>query len=204
MSTDSIRERKDALRKQAHANRNAQENKDELSRRIVGAFMSLPEYAEADTVMFYIDVRSEVRTRNDLELALKSGKTIIVPWCNADGELELFRLSSMDELELGMYRILEPKVELRGLPEKQVDVQELDLIMVPGVAFDRRGARMGHGKGYYDKLLQHARPNTPLVALAFECQLFEEIPVAEHDIFMDRIITEDHVYQGRGRGPAQT
>ena len=204
MSTDSIRERKDALRKQAHANRNAQENKDELSRRIVGAFMSLPEYAEANTVMFYIDVRSEVRTRNDLELALQSGKTIIVPWCNEAGELELFRLASMDELELGMYRILEPKVELRGLPEKQVDVQELDLIMVPGVAFDRRGARMGHGKGYYDKLLQHARLNTPLVALAFECQLFEEIPVAEHDIFMDRIITEDHVYQGRGRGPAQT
>ena len=120
-------------------------------------------------------------------------------WCNAAGELELFRLSSMDELELGMYRILEPKQELRGLPEKQVDVLELDLIMVPGVAFDRRGGRMGHGKGYYDKLLQHARLETPLVALAFECQLFEEIPVAEHDIFMDRVITEDRVYEGRGR-----
>ncbi|MFM8726912.1 MAG: 5-formyltetrahydrofolate cyclo-ligase, partial [Planctomycetaceae bacterium] len=78
-----------------------------------------------------------------------------------------------------------------------------DLIMVPGVAFDRRGARMGHGKGYYDKLLQHARLNTPLVALAFECQLFEEIPVADHDIFMDRLITEDHVYQGLGRTPAK-
>jgi 5-formyltetrahydrofolate cyclo-ligase len=105
----------------------------------------------------------------------------------------------MDELELGMYRILEPKQDLRGLPEKQVDVSELDLIMVPGVAFDRRGGRMGHGKGYYDKLLQHARLDTPLVALAFECQLFEEIPVAEHDIFMDRVITEDRVYEGRGR-----
>jgi 5-formyltetrahydrofolate cyclo-ligase len=197
--SESIRERKDAMRKQAHANRNAQENKDELSRRIVGAFMSLPEYATAETVMFYIDVRSEVRTRNDLQLALESGKQVVVPWCNAAGELELFRLSSMDELELGMYRILEPKQELRGLPEKQVDVLELDLIMVPGVAFDRRGGRMGHGKGYYDKLLQHARLETPLVALAFECQLFEEIPVAEHDIFMDRVITEDRVYEGRGR-----
>jgi 5-formyltetrahydrofolate cyclo-ligase len=196
---ESIRERKDSLRKQAHANRNAQENKDELSRRIVGAFMSLPEYATAETVMFYIDVRSEVRTRHDLQLALESGKRVIVPWCNAAGELELFRLTSMDELELGMYRILEPKQDLRGLPEKQVDVSELDLIMVPGVAFDRRGGRMGHGKGYYDKLLQHARLDTPLVALAFECQLFEEIPVAEHDIFMDRVITEDRVYEGRGR-----
>ena len=201
MTMDSaLRERKDAIRRQAHANRNAQENKDELSRRIVGAFMALPEYANAETVMFYIDVRSEVRTRHDLELALKSGKTIVVPWCNADGELELFRLDAMDELELGMYKILEPRTELRPLPEKQVNVESLDLIMVPGVGFDRRGARTGHGKGYYDKLLQHARRNTPLIALAFECQIFDEIPVADHDIFMDKIITEDHVYYGRGRG----
>lgn len=200
MSTDIIQDRKNALRRQAHDNRNAQENKDELSRRIVGAFMSLPEYATAETVMFYIDVRSEVRTRLDLQQALDSGKTIIVPWCNEDGELELFRLTSMDELEIGMYRILEPKAELRHLPEKQVAVSELDLIMVPGVGFDKRGGRMGHGKGYYDKLLEHARPDTPLVALAFECQLFEEIPVAAHDVFMDKIITEDAVYQGLGRG----
>ncbi len=200
MTTEiSIRERKDALRKQAHANRNAQENKDDLSRRIVGAFMSLPEYAEAETVMFYIDVRSEVRTRHDLDLALQSGKKIVVPWCNADGELELFCLNSMDELEVGMYKILEPRSELRGLPEKQVNVESLDLIMVPGVGFDRRGGRMGHGKGYYDKLLQHARKDTPLVALAFECQVFDEIPVDDHDVFMDKLITEDHVYNGRGR-----
>jgi 5-formyltetrahydrofolate cyclo-ligase len=200
MTSDAaIRERKDALRKQAHANRNAQEDKDELSRRIVGAFMALPEYAMAETVMFYIDVRSEVRTRHDLELALKTGKTIVVPWCNADGELELFCLNSMDELEIGMYRILEPRTDLRNLPGKQVHVESLDLIMVPGVGFDRRGARMGHGKGYYDKLLQHARKDAPLVALAFECQLFDEIPVADHDIFMDKIITEEHVYSGRGR-----
>ncbi len=196
----AVRERKDALRRQAHASRNALENKDALSRRIVGAFMSLPEYATAETVMFYIDVRSEVRTRYDLELALQSEKSIVVPWCNTDGELELFRLSRMDELEIGKYGILEPQAELRQLAEKQVNVESLDLIMVPGVAFDRRGARMGHGKGYYDKLLQHARRDTSLVALAFECQLFEEIPVAAHDIFMDRIITEDQVYPGRGRG----
>ena len=201
MTTEiSIRERKDALRKQAHANRNAQENKDDLSRRIVGAFMSLPEYAVAETVMFYIDVRSEVRTRHDLEFALQSGKTIVIPWCNADGELELFRLDSMAELEVGMYKILEPRTELRSLPEKHVNVESLDLIMVPGVGFDRRGGRMGHGKGYYDKLLQHAPKNTPLVALAFECQVFDEIPVADHDIYMDKLITEDHVYNGRGRG----
>jgi 5-formyltetrahydrofolate cyclo-ligase len=105
----------------------------------------------------------------------------------------------MDELELGMYRILEPKQELRTVVEKRVEVDELDLIMVPGVAFDVRGARTGHGKGYYDKLLEHARPDTPLVALAFECQMFEEIPVEEHDVFMDKVVTEKAVYAGRGR-----
>lgn len=195
----SVQERKNELRKQAHENRNALPDKDQLSRRIVGAFMALPAYATASTVMFYIDVRSEVRTRHDLEYALQSGRTIVVPWCNADGELELFRLESMDELEVGMYKILEPRSALRALPEKQISVEALDLIMVPGVAFDTRGARMGHGKGYYDKLLEHARPETPLVALAFECQLFEEVPVADHDVFMDMIITEDRVIQGRGR-----
>jgi 5-formyltetrahydrofolate cyclo-ligase len=87
------------------------------------------------------------------------------------------------------------------LPPKQVKATDLDLIMVPGVAFDRTGARMGHGKGYYDKLLQHARPDAPLVALAFECQLFPAIPTASHDIFMDKIITEKAVYQGKGRKP---
>ena len=150
-------------------------------------------------MIYYIDVRAEVRTRHALPAALASGKTIIVPWCNEHGELELFRLASMDELELGMYRILEPRPELRLLPEKQIAPHELDVILVPGVAFDRQGGRTGHGKGYYDKLLQHARPDAPLIALAFECQLFPEIPMQDHDIYMDKVVTETAVYEGRGR-----
>lgn len=191
--------RKQAIREQAHANRNAQTNKDELSKTICAKFIALPEYAAAKTVMFYIDVRSEVRTRHALPDALASGKKIIVPWCNDKGELEMFHLTNMDELAVGMYKILEPKAELRLLPEKTAQSTDLDLVMVPGVAFDRRGGRMGHGKGYYDKLLQHARRDTPLVALAFECQLFPEIPTAAHDIFMDKIVTESAIYDGRGR-----
>jgi len=189
---------KTALREQAHAARNAQENKDELSRQIVAKFLALPEYAAAKTVMFYLDVRSEVRTRHSLADALASGKRIVVPYC-VDGELELFHLENTDELAVGMYKILEPKEELRSVAEKSVPVEQLDLIMVPGVAFDGRGARMGHGKGYYDKLLEHARPDTPLVALAFDCQLFDEIPTQAHDVFMDKILTESKQYEGRGR-----
>lgn len=190
---------KSALREEAHARRRAQENKDELSRAICDRFVALPEYQRARTAMFYVDVRTEVRTRQHLPAALRHDKRIVVPWCNDAGELELFHLESMDELAEGMYKILEPRGELRHLPAKQVPVEELDIVMVPGVAFDRRGARMGHGKGYYDKLLEHARADAPLVALAFECQLFPEIPTQEHDVFMDMIITEAAVYPGRGR-----
>ncbi|MGE0608133.1 MAG: 5-formyltetrahydrofolate cyclo-ligase [Pirellulales bacterium] len=195
------REQKQAIREQAHTNRKAQEDKDELSQAICRTFAELPEYAAAKTVLYYLDVRTEVRTRHSLSDALASGKKIVVPYC-VDGELELFHLTSMEELSVGMYKILEPKVELRALPEKRVDVAELDLIMVPGVAFDRTGGRMGHGFGYYDKLLEKARPQTPLVALAFECQLFPEIPTQAHDIYMDKIISESQTYLCKGRGGA--
>jgi 5-formyltetrahydrofolate cyclo-ligase len=196
--TPDFLSRKKALREQAHANRNAQPDKDELSQRICRKLVELPEYQGARTVLYYVDVRSEVRTRHSLPDALGHGKKIVVPYC-VEGELELFHLTGMDELAVGMYRILEPKPELRSLPEKKVTVEELDLIVVPGVAFDRSGARMGHGFGYYDKLLWKARADAPLVALAFECQLFDEIPTEAHDVFMDRIITEKAVYRGRGR-----
>ena len=191
-------ELKTTIRKQAHENRRAQGEKDSVSEKIVDRFIDLPEYQAAHTIMFYVDVRDEVRTRQALPAAVASGKRIVVPYC-VDGELELFWLENMEELELGMYRILEPKNELRTVESKRLQPIDLDLVMVPGVAFDRTGGRTGHGKGYYDKLLQHARLDAPLIALAFECQLFEKIPAESHDIYMDKIVTEDATYTGKGR-----
>ncbi|HAC90133.1 MAG TPA: 5-formyltetrahydrofolate cyclo-ligase [Planctomycetaceae bacterium] len=189
---------KQQIRAAAHENRKNQIDIDAVSRQIVSRFMQLPEYSSAKTVMFYVDVRDEVRTRHALPEALQSGKRIVIPYC-VDGLLELFHLESMDELSVGMYKILEPKAELREVASKRLHPQDLDLIMVPGVAFDRNGGRTGHGKGYYDKLLEHARPDAPLIALAFECQLFPEIPCESHDIYMDKVVTQSDVYQGRGR-----
>lgn len=193
--------RKAAIREQARKNRVAQPDKDAVSKRICAAFMALPEYAAAKTVMWYVDAASEVRTRHTLPEALQGGKRIVVPYCIVEtNELELFLLEDMSELVEGAYKILEPKAELRALPAKRVAADELDLVMVPGTAFDPRGGRMGQGKGYYDRLLAHARPDAPLVAIAFDCQVFDEIPVAPHDVFMDKVITEARVLAGRGRG----
>jgi len=190
---------KQTIRRQAHDHRNALADKDERSERILDALFDQAEFAAAETVLFYVDVRSEVRTRHALPAALELGKRVVVPYC-VDGHLELFHLEQMGELELGTYGILEPKSGLRRLPGKCVDVEQIDLIVVPGVAFDADGGRTGHGKGYYDKLLEHARADTPLIALAFQCQIFPEIPMQPHDVFMDKVITEDTVYRGRGRG----
>ncbi len=186
------------IRKQANDNRRQQPDKERLSEAICARFASLPEYAAAGTVMFYVDVRSEVRTRQFLPTALAQGKRVVIPYCVAD-ELELFRLESLDELAVATFGILEPKRDLRTLPQKRVEPEALDLVMVPGVAFDRQGGRTGHGKGYYDRVLERVRPDAPLIGIAFECQMFPEIPMLPHDIRMDKVITERAIYPGRGR-----
>jgi 5-formyltetrahydrofolate cyclo-ligase len=201
---DALGERKAKLRRQAYDARNAQPDKDNVSRKIIERFVALPEYAAAGTTMWYLDVRSEVRTRQHLADALNSAKRIVVPYCTVDdrgaNKLGLWHLASMDELIVGKWSILEPPRDRWGDPRKEVDPRELDLVMVPGVAFTRDGARMGNGQGYYDRLLDQVRPDAPLIALAYECQLFPELAVSPHDVYMDKVITETAVYPGRGRG----
>ncbi|MGL4419470.1 MAG: 5-formyltetrahydrofolate cyclo-ligase [Gemmataceae bacterium] len=191
---------KAALREQARKNRVAQKDKLAVSETILAKFHALPAFHAATTVMYYVDAGSEVKTRQALAAAIATGKTIVVPWCIVEtNELELFHLQDVSELVEGAYKILEPKEELRRLPAKIVVPESLDLVMVPGTAFDPQGGRMGQGKGYYDRLLARVRPDAPLVALAYECQIFPEIPVAPHDVFMDIVLTELNMYNGRGR-----
>jgi 5-formyltetrahydrofolate cyclo-ligase len=189
-SSADVQTRKAAIREQARKHRIAQKNKEELSRLICERFMALPAYASANVVMWYVDAGSEVRTRHSLPSALQHGKKVVVPWCIVEtNQLELFWLEDMAELVEGAYKILEPKAELRELPAKKVKPEELDLVMVPGTAFDTRGGRMGQGKGYYDRLLANTRAEAPLVG----------IPVHSHDIFMDWVLTESRELRGRGR-----
>ncbi len=111
-------------------------------------------------------------------------------------------MENLAELAVGTYQILEPRAELRALPGRRLEIGQIDLAVVPGVAFDARGSRLGHGLGYYDKLLAEARPETSRVALAFECQMFPALPTAEHDVPVDVIITERTVYRAARRASA--
>ena len=191
---------KAAIRSEAFRRRKAQEDKDAVSARLLDRVCGLPEYEQARIVLFYVDARSEVRTTAAIPKALAAGKTVLVPWCNDEGRLELFRLDDMAELELGMYDIPEPPKSLRRRPDRVALAKDVDIALIPGVAFDDRGGRVGHGKGYYDKLLGGVRAESPLVALAFECQLFDEVPTDAHDVYMDFVVTEDRVIEGLGRG----
>ena len=74
-------------------------------------------------------------------------------------------------------------------------MQELDLLVIPGLAFDRQGGRLGYGKGYFDRLLPGARPDALLAAVAFECQLFDTVPMQPYDVRVDAVVTETDIYR---------
>jgi 5-formyltetrahydrofolate cyclo-ligase len=193
-SLDEILQQKRALRRSVAACRASQQDADSLSRRIWDKMLALPQFASARTVMTYLDIGSEVRTRHYMSKLWELGKRVVVPYCMAN-ELRLFHMENMDELTPGTWQILEPKPEWRSRLDRHVEAAELDLIIVPGLAFDRHGNRLGLGKGYYDRLLQHVRPETVKIALAFECQLVDEIPLLPHDVRMDKVITEKALYE---------
>ena len=200
---EALMERKSAMRRQAYDARAAQPDKDAVSAIICEKFVTLPKYERAHTVMWYLDCRSEVRTRAAIPAALESDKKIVVPYCtvdeNGENKLGLWYLKSMDELIIGKWNILEPPKERWGEDGKEIEPEELDLVMVPGVGFDRRGGRMGNGQGYYDRLLVQIRSDAPLIAICYESQLFDEVLVGPHDIFMDKVLTEKAIYNGKGR-----
>ncbi|MGA2797915.1 MAG: 5-formyltetrahydrofolate cyclo-ligase [Thermoguttaceae bacterium] len=193
-SLEKVLREKQELRLSVAARRETQKEADVLSRRIWDKILALPQFASARTVMTYLDIGSEVRTRRFVPELLRLEKKVVVPYCAAS-EIRLFHLKNMDELSPGTWQILEPKPEWRERAERQVDAAELDLIVVPGVAFDRCGGRLGLGKGYYDRFLLHVRPDALKIAPAFECQLVDKIPVLPHDVRVDMVVTEIAVYK---------
>ncbi len=195
-----LRRLKAEARRLAAARRSQQPGKERLSRLIFDRIAALPEYRQAASTMFYVATGDEVRTWAALCSALASGKRVVVPYCYGR-RLELFGLHSTSELAPGAFGVLEPRVELRQLTGRRPAADELDLIIVPGIAFDPHGARLGRGLGYYDRFLATVPDTTLIIAPAFECQLLPHIPVEPHDVTMNLVVTEQRVYIG-SRQPA--
>ncbi|MDD5263177.1 MAG: 5-formyltetrahydrofolate cyclo-ligase [Methylacidiphilales bacterium] len=194
---------KSRQRRKAYDVRNEQIDKDVMSRIICAQFVAHPFYQQAETVMWYIHCRSEVRTQSALLGELDAGKRMVIPYCTKDeqghNKLGLWWLEDFAELVPGMWGILEPPKQRWGELGKEVAPEQLDCVMVPGVAFDRNGGRLGNGAGYYDRLLKSVRADAVLIGVCFESQLVEQVAMDAHDVAMDIVMTEKNLYAGKGR-----
>jgi len=146
-------------------------------------------FKEACIIHIFLSKADEPETSQIIELAWKSGKQIGVP-CVLPDTLELFhsQLNSFEDLCPGALGVLEPSPEQRTA----LNPESYDLVIVPGVAFDRQGGRLGYGKGYYDRFLDQSHAFR--LALAFDFQLLETVPTEIHDVPMDGILTENGIY----------
>ncbi len=182
------------LRRTAAAARDAVRNRAEAAAAACGHLIALAPYRSAEAVLWYVSMPSELATAPAIEAALAEGKRVAVPWC--DGEnLGLWRLESVRELEPGTWGIPEPPPARRGEPERRIAPGAIELVVVPGLAFDRSGRRLGHGKGYYDRLL--ARSPAVRAGLCYDAQVFPEVPAGPRDAVMDWLVTE------RGASPVE-
>ena len=193
MTEQHIRQQKRALRLRMRQLRRRQPNKEEAAARVFAELMQSPEYRNATTLLFYVSLPDELPTHCAISDALSQGKRVVVPYC-VGLDLGLFHLTDFEELQPGSLGILEPKLQLRYLQGREVAPSSLDLLIVPGLAFTPRGARLGQGRGYYDRLIPTLKDQAYLVGVAFECQLLESLPVAAHDAEMQIVITEKAVY----------
>jgi len=167
------------------------------SARIAGCFCAWPLYHAAATVMFYLAMPDELQTERMICDALEQGKQVCVPLLTPKyGEMTAARITGFDCLITGRLGLKMPD------PAKAQIVQPsaIDLVVVPGVAFDATGNRLGMGAGYYDRFLAETRRST-LLGLAWNCLPSESIPFDEHDIRMHYLLTEGGFLScGQGRG----
>lgn len=136
---------------------------------------------ESKVVMLYCALPDEVPTQGVMDELVAQGKTVLLPRVVNDTEMELRRYTGNKDLCKGAYGILEPTGEVF------TDYDAIDVAIIPGVAFDEDGHRLGRGKGYYDRFLARV-PNLYKIGLCFSWQMVAHIPCDEHDIRMDRII----------------
>ena len=177
--------------------RQRREERDRRSLKIKKKLFLLSEFSKAKTVMFYISRPEEVDTWGIIRGALKRGKKVVVPITNVVlRRLETSRLLNLDrDLVRGPYRIYEPEKSCRRL----VPINQIDLVVVPGVAFDEQGNRLGRGKGYYDKFLRLIPRQVPVIGLAFSFQLLENLPHTSRDIPASKVLSDKDTLTGTSR-----
>ncbi len=188
---------KSELRARAKTARDAEPQRGLKEAAIAVRVEQLPQYRQARVVATYVRVKSEVGTRSLIEGRLARGEPTAVVY-RKDGDLALALIQSIDELVPASFGLFEPIPAVVADPERHCGPTEVDLFLVPGLAFDPAGGRIGYGKGYYDRLLGAARPGAVFLALAFESQVVEQVPMLAHDVPVHLVMTERSTHRPTG------
>lgn len=166
---------------------------DANSHRICESFTKLPEYKASDVVCLYMPITGEVNLKPLLKECWSNNKRVLTPAYRANTKDYGFKAVNPDsEMKEGLWGVPEPKTK------EWADIGETPTcIAVPGLAFDQTGKRLGHGKGYYDRLLTFTNKhiNCTKIGVCFDFQIIESIPSEEWDIDMDIILSESRIYR---------
>ncbi len=198
--SDAIAERKAALREAVRRQRRALHDherralSDAVSQRLLG----LPELAGVRCVLTYSASGEEVCPRPAVDALRRDGVRVCLPRVVGPAELELHWVDEASELVTGAYGIEEPA---EGSPVAALD--EVEAVLVPGIAFDAAGRRLGYGGGFYDALLPRLAATAPRIGVAFDRQVVEEVPATERDAPVDVIVTPTRSLRTGARGSAR-
>lgn len=161
------------------------------SEQIVSHVIRHPFFQECDTVCCYVACKGEATLSSLMNAAWAAGKQVAVPKVLTEENMDFFVIHSLQELSAGAFGILEPMCKERPWSAK---AEERVLVLLPGLAFDREGNRLGYGKGFYDRYLK-AHPSYHTIGIAFSVQCMEHIPAQPHDRKAEVLITEKGIYK---------
>jgi len=187
-----------------------QESKDDIRHRVVTAIQTLSaeeltektskignrlfefaNFLESNISLLYMPQKFAVDTTRIIQRCFDYRKIVALPVFNTEKhKMQLFKVDEFEaDMTLGPRDILEPQPERC----KVIPIERIDIAIIPGVALDEKGGRIGSGEGYYDRFIGKLPITTRKVALSLECQIVQQVPMESHDKFMDIIITEDRI-----------
>ena len=177
---------KKEIRREVISKRDLLNNKIELDEVIEKKLKDNKIYKNSKNIFIYLGFGSEINTIKYVEDFLQEGKKVIVPYTDMKNKVMYgIEINTLDGLKKNKFGILEPTDS-----SEVFNKEDIDLIIMPGVAFDRSGNRVGYGGGYYDKFLSEINSDIPTIALAYDIQILEEVPSEKHDIKVHMVITE--------------
>lgn len=172
--------------------------REEKSAAICASLESIREYANARSILFYMPIGGEADITPLIRKALKSGRVCALPKCASNRSLRMYTISCLEsDVSPGAMEIPEPE----GDAACECFPDDLSVLIMPGVAYDRLGHRLGRGAGYYDRLFAGGGRTTLRIAPAYAFQVLPELPHEPHDAPVDIIVTEEEIIDCRkGRG----